>query len=36
MQAFVYKEMGENEKVYIQPPDWWQEPNPDGHPMMAY
>ena len=23
---FIYKYMGEDEKVYIRPPDWWPEP----------
>ena len=30
-QAFLYGEMGEDEGVYIRPPDWWSEQIPDGH-----
>ncbi len=26
--------MGEDEKVYILPPDWWPEPIPDGHVLL--
>ena len=26
--------MGEDEKVYIRPPDWWPEPIPDGHVLL--
>ncbi len=34
LQAFLYGEMEENEKVYIRSPDWWQEPIPDGHVLL--
>jgi hypothetical protein len=33
-QAFLYGEMGEDEKIYIRTPDWWQEPIPDGHVLL--
>ncbi len=33
-QAFLYGEMGEDKTVYIRPPDWWQEPIPDGHVLL--
>ncbi len=29
-QAFLNGEIGD-EKIYIRPPDWWQEPVPQGH-----
>jgi hypothetical protein len=34
LQAFLYREMGEDEKVYICPPDWWPEPIPDGRVLL--
>ena len=33
-QAFLYGEMGEDETVYIRPPDWWPEPIPEGHVLL--
>jgi hypothetical protein len=33
-QAFLYGIMGEDEEVYIRPPDWWPEPIPDGHVLL--
>ncbi len=30
-QTFLYREIGEDEKEYILPPDWWPEPIPEGH-----
>ena len=33
-QAFLYGEMGEDEEVYIRPPDWWPEPVPEGHVLL--
>ncbi len=33
-QAFLYGKMGEDENVYILPPDWWPEPIPDGHVLL--
>jgi hypothetical protein len=33
-QAFLYGEMEEGGKVYICPPDWWQELIPDGHVLL--
>jgi hypothetical protein len=29
-----YGEMGEDEKVYIRPSDWWPEPIPEGHVLL--
>jgi hypothetical protein len=26
--------MGEDETVYIRPPDWWPEPIPEGHVLL--
>ena len=34
LQAFLYREMGEDEKVYMSSPDWWPEPIPDGHVLL--
>jgi hypothetical protein len=34
LQAFLYGEMEEDEKVYIRPPDWWPEPIPEGHVLL--
>ena len=33
-QAFLYGEMGEEEQIYIRPPDWWPEPIPEGHVLL--
>ncbi len=33
-QAFLYREMGEDEKVYLRPPDWWPEQIPAGHVLL--
>ncbi len=33
-QAFLYGEMGEDETVYIHPPDWWPELIPEGHVLL--
>ena len=33
-QAFLYGEMEEDEKIYIRPPNWWQEPISDGHVLL--
>ena len=30
-QAFLYGDMTDDEDVYIQPPDWWFDPIPEGH-----
>jgi hypothetical protein len=34
LQAFLYGEMGEDEKVYIRPHDWWPEQVPKGHVLL--
>ena len=30
-QAFLYGEMGDDEDVYVEPPDWWFDPIPEGY-----
>ena len=30
-QAFLYGDMADDEDVYVQPPDWWFDPIPEGH-----
>jgi hypothetical protein len=32
-QAFLYGDMGED-IIYLHPPDWWQEPIPEGHVLL--
>ena len=32
-QAFLYGDMGDD-VVYLQPPDWWPEPIPEGHVLL--
>ncbi len=34
LQAFLYGEMGEDEKVYMRPHDWSPEPVPEGHVLL--
>jgi hypothetical protein len=35
LQALLYGDM-ENDKVYIRPPDWWQEPVPEDDYITKY
>ena len=30
-QAFLYGEMGDDEDLYVEPPDWWFDPIPEGY-----
>ena len=30
-QAFLYGDMSDDEDVYVQPPDWWFDPIPEGY-----
>ena len=30
-QAFLYGDMSDDEDVFVEPPDWWFAPIPDGH-----
>ncbi len=32
-QAYLYGDMGDD-VVYIRPPNWWQEPIPEGHVLL--